>query len=138
MTFKKGLVIYFSATGNTKAMVELFSQEHFDIVPVKKLHQVNLEEYDTIVLGMSTWQRGMPPRPFIKHVDKIRLLSGKKIGIFGSGNTQYDYFCGALDLFEEILKVKNSILFVYKFEGYPTERAFTEMKKLIKSLEEKM
>lgn len=136
LTSKKGVVVYFSATGNTKAFVDMFSPKLFDIVPVKQIDMIDISDYDLILVGMSTWRRGMPPKPFIDKVETFRKIKDKKIGLFGSGHTQYEYFCGSLDLYEQILQVENTILFKYKYEGYPTESNFEEMKILIKQMEE--
>ena len=117
----KGLVVYYSATGNTQAVAETFNQEYFDIIPVRKLDYETLNNYQTIIIGMSTWERGMPPKVFQRNIDHFKKLSNKDIYFFGSGRSEYEYFCGALDLYYEILKHKNNVYKPMKFEGYPSK-----------------
>lgn len=63
----KGLVLYYSATGNTKYVAELFPKSIYDIFNIKDFDVNQLNKYDIIVLGMSTWERGMPPKGFSKY-----------------------------------------------------------------------
>lgn len=128
----KGLVLYYSATGNTRAMIEFFDKDKFDIVNIRKNQSIDFNLYNTIIFGTSTWGRGIPPRPFFKIRDELRKIRGKKIGLFGSGRSEFEYFCGALDLLEELLKDNNKILFNFKYEGYPKESVKNDFNKLIK------
>lgn len=133
----KGLILYYSVTGNTKASVDLFSDELFEKVNARRnIEEVEMGKYSYIVFATSTWGRGIPPKPFFKIRDKLSNLSGKTIALIGSGRSDFEFFCGALDLLEQITQSKNTILFKYKYEGYPTERNFDEMKILIKQMEE--
>lgn len=136
MTSKKGLVLYYSATGNTKAILPLFNKELFDVLDIRKNLDINLNIYDVVIIGTSTWGRGVPPRPFFKIRDRLASLKGKKIGLFGSGRSEYEFFCGSLDLFEQLMRSRNSIIFKYKFEGYPRDIDFKMMKSHIQQMEE--
>ena len=134
MTCKKGIVLYFSATGNTKAVVDMFDEEKYDIVNVRHAKDIDLSKYSVVVMGMSTWSRGLPPKPFINIKEKIFSLKGKVIGIFGSGRSEFEFFCGAVDLMEEVTKDNNTIVFTYKYEGYPKDIDFTNMRKNINEI----
>ena len=118
----KGLVVYYSATGNTQAVAETFNKELFDIVPVRELDYESLNDYQHIILGMSTWQRGMPPKVFQRNIEHCKKLKDKNFYFFGSGRSEYEYFCGALDLYYEILKVRNTVSKPMKYEGYPSKK----------------
>ena len=117
-------------------MLPYFEAVGFDIIDIRKAESLNLGDYDIIVFGTSTWGRGVPPKPFFKFRDEIVKLENKTIGLFGSGRSEYEFFCGALDLLEELLQTKNTIQFKYKYEGYPREVDFGNMKENIKILEE--
>jgi len=133
----KGLILYYSVTGNTKAAVDLFSDKLFDKANTRHgLENVDVNKYEYIVFATSTWGRGIPPKPFFKIRDELASTKGKTIALIGSGRSDFEFFCGALDLLEQITQSKNTILFKYKYEGYPTERNFDEMKILIKQMEE--
>lgn len=127
----KVLVVYASMTGNTEEMaeaiaegakeagVEVVSKEAFDASADE------LNEYDGIIIGAYTWGDGELPDEFIDFYDALDSLdlSGKKAAVFGSGDTSYPIFCGAVDTIETKLKelgaeiVSESI----KFEYNPSE-----------------
>lgn len=126
----KALLIY-SLKGNTKGILEGIDLSKFKVFDLMESTDIDLNPFDLIFIGTSTYGRGVPPRPFFEIRDHLYTLRGKEIGLFGSGNSHYEYFCGALDLLEELLKPKNSILFKFKFEGYPTKQKKMEFKNLI-------
>src|SRR5699024_450762 len=134
LTCKKGIVLYFSATGNTKAIVDMFDEKKYDVINVRYAKDIDLSEYNVVVLGMSTWSRGLHPNPFINIKEKIFSLKGKIIGIFGSGRSEFEFFCGAVDLMEEVTKENNIIAFTYKYEGYPKDVDFNNMKENINKI----
>lgn len=93
-------------------------------------------ECSTILLGTSTYQKSDDKTPrfptqlrYFK--DALEELKEKNIILFGSGRGDYPLFCGSLDYLEELLKVNNNILFVYKFEGYPREHQKEEFKQKV-------
>ncbi|MFD0587627.1 flavodoxin domain-containing protein [Paenibacillus sp. GCM10027627] len=114
-------IYFYSLTGKTEAALD-------KVVDVRKvkLNKIDPNEFrfndeNVIVIGTPTYGRGAPPEYFLGILKQLRLLRGRKIGLFGSGNTVYgDDFCGALDVLEEMLKEKNEIIFKIKFEGYPS------------------
>jgi flavodoxin len=84
-----------------------------------------------------TLGRGVPP-VFFRHIFKqLQNLENRKIGLFGSGQSHYgdEFFCGALDVLEDLLKVKNEISFKLKFESYPTPSVINEFKTLVEGME---
>ncbi|GEM_PF-4694101 len=113
-------------------MLKYFNESEFDIFNIRKERNIDFDKYDTIIFGTSTWGRGIPPRPFFEIRDKLGMLTHKKIGLFGSGRVEFEFFCGALDLLEEVLKDKNQILFKFKFEGYPKQSDFYQFDEIVK------
>jgi flavodoxin I len=127
-------IFYYSLTGKTEAALNENKLGNVDIIKLNKLKedQVRLDNYNTIIFGTPTYGRGVPPEYFLTIINKLHSLKGKRIGLFGSGNTIYgDDFCGALDVLEQIFKDKNEILFKYKFEGYPREIDIKKVNELI-------
>lgn len=138
MTYK-GLVLYYSATGNTKSVAEMFPRSLYDIENVRNFDVDRLNNYDIIVLGMSTWQRGMPPKIFQKLAPDILALESKTFYFFGSVRVEYEYFCGALDLYKELLEKNNKkVIDIFKYEGYPNNRSFVEAHKFIANVNDKL
>ena len=124
------ILFYYSRKGNTKAIVNLFKSK-FIIDEIENIRKYNLNDFSTVVFATSTYGRGVPPKEFFDIRDMLINLKGKRIGLFGSGNSHYEYFCGALDLLEEMLRNNNEIIFKYKFEGYPRENDFKNMEEII-------
>jgi Flavodoxins len=131
-------IFYYSNSGNTKALVEE-SIKDFDDIDVFNLKEVNdfsvIDKYNIILIGTPTLGNGVPPKYFAKHqLELKKYLTNKKIGLFGSGNTIYPYFCGALDLLWDWLKNDNEMLFKFKFESYPTQKTINDFKELLNSV----
>lgn len=131
MVLTSKAIFYYSATGNTKAIIENIDVRDFDIFNLITVDKVDFESYNVIVIGTSTFGDGVPPSIFKQLTPYLSSLKGKKIGLFGSGNSSYEHYCGALDLLEDFLGFKNEILFKYKFESYPTDKAIEEFQSLI-------
>lgn len=108
----KVLVVYASMTGNTEEMAEaiaagaaeagaeVVSKDAFDASAAELL------EYDGIIIGAYTWGDGELPDEFIDFYEEMEGLdlTGKKAAVFGSGDTSYPIYCGAVDTIEEKLK----------------------------------
>lgn len=134
----KGLVLYYSATGNTRHVAEMFPTNKYDVYNIKNFVLKDIYKYQTIVLGMSTWERGMPPKIFQKYAPYLVGLENRKIYLFGSGRIEYEYYCGALDLFKEILSQNNKVLDIFKFEGFPSDNMIKEAKNFINKISNRL
>ncbi|MBD2872887.1 flavodoxin [Paenibacillus arenilitoris] len=131
MPVSKILVVYASMTGNTEEMAEAIAEgareagaevvakDAFDASPDE------LAEYEGIIIGAYTWGDGELPDEFLDFYEGMESLElgGKRAAAFGSGDTSYPIYCGAVDLIEERLRklgasiVSESI----KFEYNPSE-----------------
>lgn len=135
LTSRKGL-IYYTLSGNTLSMIEMLDTDDFEVIPLNRqtAGTIDLLQYDLLVIATSTFGDGELPKIFKRLVPQFRQLKGKEIALFGSGNSLFRHYCGALDLLENFLKRENRIRFTYKFEEYPTDRAVNELNELIKGL----
>jgi flavodoxin I len=108
----KALIVYGSTTGNTEAVAEqigkFFQGSGIDVT-VKNVTATKVEElgagFDLTMLGSSTWgaddiEFQEDFAPFFDELDSA-ALKGKKVAIFGCGDSSYEHFCGAVDLLEE-------------------------------------
>jgi flavodoxin I len=133
-TLTSKAIFYYTETGKTEAAIDETNLNQCKIVKLNRLNQsdINFNSYETIIIGTPTYGRGVPPLYFQKLIPNLISLKGKKIGLFGSGNTIYgDDFCGALDLIEELVRDKNEVLFKLKFEGMPRQNDIDKLNKLI-------
>lgn len=129
-------IYYFSLTGNTKSLIEKL--DHLDEWDIFDLNDMNPEDvhfsgYRKILIGTLTLGRGIPPVFFKKIFKQLSSIENTKIGLFGSGQSHYgdEFFCGAVDVIEDLLKHKNEICFKLKFESYPTPSVIEEFKQLV-------
>lgn len=108
----KVCIVYGSTTGNTelvaKQIGEVLAQEGIDVTK-KNVSQAKVSElgngFDLTVLGSSTWGDAEIEfqedfAPFYEEMDKADL-KGRKVALFGCGDSSYEFFCGAVDLLEE-------------------------------------
>ncbi|MGM8364544.1 flavodoxin [Virgibacillus sp. W0181] len=104
----KILIIFASSTGNTELMAEaiadyLHSYHHevdlktfdFDVIDME-----DIEHYDAILVGTYTWDDGELPYEVEDFYDDLEdaNLAGKVFGVFGSADSFYDTYGGAIDL----------------------------------------
>ena len=108
----KALIIYGSTTGNTEStartIAETLKQNDIDTT-VKYITSADLAYlsggYDVILLGCSTWgddeiELQEDFAEFFENMDGLDL-KGRKLAVFGCGDSSYTHFCGAVDALEE-------------------------------------
>jgi len=108
----KVIIVYSSLTGNTEEMSEIIERGVKDagIEVVRKdaydAKAADLLQYDGIIIGAYTWGDGELPDEFLDFYEEMEGLdlSGKKAAVFGSGDTSYANYCGAVDLIEHKLR----------------------------------
>lgn len=132
-------IFYYSLTGNTKSLLQqLDNLDDWEVYDLNDMapEEVRFEEYETILFGTLTIGRGTPPSYFKKLYPELIKVSHAKIGLFGSGQSHYGdaFFCGGLDVLEDLLKQRNKICFKLKFESYPTPFVIEEFNRLVKEL----
>ncbi len=107
----KVIIIFGSETGNTESIAEAVKT-----ALAAKGHEVNCvsaadapsenfaAEYDCVLMGCSAWgiddlELQSDFADFVENFDKMGL-AGKKCAAFASGDTAYEYYCGAVDFLE--------------------------------------
>src|SRR5699024_8649813 len=102
------LLMYASMTGNTELMAEIIVEYiekrgvnidtrtfHFDPIDVE-----GLADYDAMLIGTHTWYDGdlsYEVEDFYEELDDVDI-SGMLCGVFGSGDSFYDSYGGAVDI----------------------------------------
>lgn len=129
----KILIVYGSTTGNTETTAEIIektlSSKGFDVTS-KDVSFISPEEtsgYDILLLGSSTWgdDEIELQDDFLPFYDDMKKadLSGRKVAVFGCGDSSYTFFCGAVDAIED--KVRdlggNLIADGLKIDGDPDD-----------------
>lgn len=136
---EKAIIVYGSTTGNTETLAGALAEElksRFEVVNKNVLDTDPQEilDYDLIVLGSSTWNEGELQEDFQDFYEEMDYLdlSGKKVAIFGPGDSNWDeFFCKAVDLLEEKAREKKANLIApgFKWDGDIDNEAITEIKK---------
>ncbi len=107
----KVLIAYASMSGNTEDIADLINKTLTSLqhdVDIKEIDQIDAEDmlsYDGILLGAYTWGDGELPyetEDFYEEIADVDLTN-KKVGAFGSGDTEYPLFCEAVPIFEKAL-----------------------------------
>jgi flavodoxin I len=106
-------IFYASMSGNTEAIADIISGELKD-----QNHDVDLEDlmsvqnaeellnYDLTFIGLYTWGDGDYPDECLDVIEEIEQLDleNHPFAIFGSGDTSYPEFCGALDHLQKLIE----------------------------------
>ncbi|WP_334075847.1 MULTISPECIES: flavodoxin [Paenibacillus] len=115
----KIIIVYASLTGNTEEMAELIAEgireagATADLKMVEDCSAFRLTEYDAFLLGTYTWGDGELPDEFMDFAEEMEEipLQGSTAAVFGSGDTTYRLYCGAVDeLAEQLRKLGATIV----------------------------
>ena len=117
----KALIIYGSTTGNTenvaKQIGKVLTQGGHEVC-LQDVRNAKVEElgngYDVTVLGSSTWGDAEIEfqedfASFFDDMDKADL-KGKKVAVFGCGDSSYTFFCGAVDSLLEKVEAMGGLI----------------------------
>ncbi|MCW7753140.1 flavodoxin [Desulfobotulus sp. H1] len=127
------LIVYGSTTGNTETLSSMIEKQlvskglKITCKNVTDTQADELKNYDIILLGCSTWgeEEIELQDDFIPFYDSLTNapIKGKKIGVFGCGDSSYTYFCGAVDAIEDRVKETGGILIAdgLKVDGDPDD-----------------
>lgn len=136
MTIPVPLVVYTSRTGNTRTFVD-YLVENIDPIVTNNI-DVNIADFETIVIGSHTWRNGKIPSDMkdflIRNKDNFK---GKRVFIFGSGLSIYQNFCGAVDNIRTIVRECGAeVIGTFKFEQRFIESEFDkkELNNMLKKI----
>lgn len=115
----KILIVFGSLLGKTKRIAiligHLLKESGFNVKvkDVKDTNVAELNDYDVIILGSSTWDDGMLQFDFRSFNNELNenQLNGKNFAIFALGGKRYIHFCTAANILEGTVKrVKGDLL----------------------------
>lgn len=125
------LIVYGSTTGNTEYVAGIAERVLSETgATVKKLDASNVtpeglcDGYDLVMFGCSTWGEDSIELqddfiPLFESFESIQA-KGKKVAVFGCGDSSYEYFCGAVDAIEQKLDELGAIVLdTLKIDGDP-------------------
>lgn len=108
----KALIVFGSTTGNTEGVADDIGKilnKNGIPATVKNAAEVSAaglaEGYDTVLMGCSTWgdEDVELQDDFVGLYDEMEKVgvNGKKVAVFGCGDSSYTHFCGAVDAIEK-------------------------------------
>lgn len=117
----KILMVGFSKTGNAYMFMDYLKQFNSDIKEyrfnIKEDVDIDISLYDLIIVGTNTWGDGKIPPNCKKFIIDNAIKYNKNWIVFGTGNSLFANFCGAVDGICKILKdTDNNILYTFKYE----------------------
>lgn len=137
------IIIYGSSTGNTEKLAQVLAEElkqdySVFLADAADANPQDMLDKDLIVLGSSTWSDGELQEDFQDFYDGMDdiNLQGKKAAVFGTGDSNWDQFCRAVDIIEEKVKELNAELVApgFKWDGDLSEQAVADIKEWSKKL----
>jgi flavodoxin I len=104
----KARIYYGSTIGDTESIAQLLGNKlNIEVLPISQGIK-NIDHLDLILLGSSTWGYGELQDDWSDKISDLKEinLSGKKIGIFGTGDQESypDTFCDALGILAKLVK----------------------------------
>lgn len=110
------LLVCYSKTGNTLTMLP-FIKQHVE-VDEDFILSSSIKDYDHIFIGTYTWGDGKIPKKLKQYlIENKDYFKGKKVFVFGSGNSVYPKFCGAVDgIVKIVTDCGADLIGTFKFE----------------------
>ncbi|MDX5476367.1 MAG: flavodoxin domain-containing protein [Bacillaceae bacterium] len=142
----KAVIVYTSVTGNTETLAKMIQSSlmsYFECVDIFKIEEFSLgkmEEYAVVVIGTYTWGNGAIPKEMVELYTAFEALDTKHIttGVFGTGDTFYPHYCGAIDKFRDMLFIQTNLAVTLKVELLPQAQEEKKCRKFAKILFERL
>lgn len=112
----KCTLLYGTLSGSTMTAAGIVSDvltaagHQVDTIMVDGATKDQIKDSQLVIFGSPSWEDegkdGQPLPDMTKFLKTLTAedLDGKKIAIFGLGDTSYQHFCGAVDVMTELLK----------------------------------
>jgi flavodoxin I len=131
-------IVYTSVTGNTQELAEelfrLFKSKSVDVTMyrIDEFEPSHLRKYDGVAIGTYTWGNGEIPKEMWGLYQAFELQK-KDIttAVFGTGDSFYPNFCGAVDQFRDMLYVNSHFVATLKVELTPQKTDLPRCLKLV-------
>ena len=139
-------IVYASVTGNTEAVAQILQEIcaakslEVEVWPINDLPIPELSRCDAVLVGTYTWGSGEIPKEMQELFQAFENLERKELvtAVFGTGDSFFAEFCGAVDGFRDMLYVHTDLAATLKIELMPQEKDFVRCEKLIDSVLNKL
>lgn len=138
----KVAIVYASITGNTKELAEelfeifLAHSVEVTLYKIEEFPLSDLSQFDAIAIATYTWGDGEIPKEMLGLYQAFELLGKKRVvtAIFGTGDSFYPRYCGAVDLFRDMLYVHTNLAAILKVELIPQVQDVNRCHRLVESI----
>lgn len=123
-------IVYASVSGNTKELADLIyriflsKSVEIAIYRIEEFSLSDLRNYDVVAIGTYTWGNGDIPKEMRQLYQAFESIGRKDMttAVFGTGDSFYPMFCGAVDHFRDMLYVQTNLAATLKVELRPQEQ----------------
>ncbi|MDE3839090.1 flavodoxin [Bacillus methanolicus] len=120
-------IVYTSITGNTKELVSILHQFFLKYPLNIALYSIDqfpigqLNQFHAIIVATYTWGNGDIPQEMKELYRAFENQDVKNVitGVVGTGDRFYPKFCGAVDVFRDMLYVHTNLAATLKVELMP-------------------
>lgn len=135
-------MIYASTTGNTEALAEMlysiFLTKSVDITifRIEEFPYSDLSRYDAVAIGTYTWGQGEIPKELSRLYQAFESIGKKDMisAVFGTGDSFYPDYCGAVDRFRDMLYVHTNLAATLKVELTPQKQDVYRCQRFVESI----
>jgi flavodoxin I len=135
-------IVYASVSGNTKELAkelyQIFLKKSVGIsfYSIEEFCVSDLCHYDAIAIGTYTWGNGDIPKEMGQLYKAFESINRKDMtsAVFGTGDSCYPRFCGAVDRFRDMLYVHTNLAATLKVELRPQEQDLQRCEKFVEAL----
>lgn len=146
LTNYKLAIVYTSVTGNTSEVAHILyesSKLYFHDVSLYRVNEFQRErlgEFDSVIIGTYTWGNGEIPNEMVTLYKAFEAFSKKSLvtGVFGTGDSFYPSYCGAVDEFRNMLYVHTTLAATLKIELLPQLKDIERCNGFIKSISNRL
>ncbi|MBT2571084.1 flavodoxin family protein [Planococcus sp. ISL-110] len=132
-------IVYASVTGNTEQLAEMLQEAALsqgletNLYRVEEFPLSELPSCEVVLIGTYTWGSGEIPEEMRRLYQAIEGLDNKELrtAAFGTGDSFFAEFCGAVDHFRDMLYVKTQLLATLKVELMPQPSDRRRCEKLV-------
>ena len=135
-------IVYASLSGNTKELAEelyqilLRKSVQVSIYGIEEFSVPDLCHYHAVAIGTYTWGNGEIPKEMRQLYKAFESICRKDMttGVFGTGDSCYPMFCGAVDQFRDMLYVHTNLAATLKVELRPQEQDLQRCERFVDAL----
>lgn len=138
-------LVYTSVTGNTEALGRMigscFSEEvDVSLFRIAEFPLSRLGSYDAVIVGTYTWGKGDIPKEMYNLYEVIESLDRKNLitAVFGTGDSFYPNYCGAVDRFRDMLYAQTDLAVTLKVELMLQERDLHRCRKFAELVQNRL